>query len=279
MSLTSCLKTVLNEYLILSNRAWNSFISLSLKSPNTFIFVCASFMSMAFCLNDSVMIASIVFFWDSVKPNLDTLSDINVCVDCNTELIIDRLVAVVLTSFSAKTWFIKSANNLPEIAKGAISSISRNWFFSFLSFSFNTTSNSFCFLSSSKLIALPSRINLSCNCIDSVLYCWIWLSTFSRSLSLSLICASMHTTLFCNLSNFALLTVEPALFLNFKRKFSRFRLMSSYFFMPKTSLYAVLKRRFSSNDLTSAMFTIFSASKKKNLAISLDKIKSFIKIS
>lgn len=52
-----------------------------------------------------------------------------------------------------------------------------------------------------------------------------------------------------------------------------------YLLIPKTSAYARLNFRLSAMVLISARETIFSASNKKNLAISLGRIKSLIKIS
>ena len=237
ISFTSCLNKVLKEYLILSNKAWNSFDSLSLKSTNTLIAAASSTdVSTILFAKASAIILSTACFWSSVSLSSDTPSVIWVCVNWRAAFMAARLATVVLIFFSAITCVIRSVNNLPEIANGATSNISRNWLFNLESFSFNAISNSFCFLRSSTLIALPSRISRSCNWTASALYCWIWLSTLSRSSSFVLICASKLSTPAWSLSNLALLAVEPALFRNLRRRFSRFLLMSSYFFIPKTSL-------------------------------------------
>ncbi len=106
------------------------------------------------------------------------------------------------------------------------------------------------------------------------------------SLSLFIILLFKSSTIFwissdslSSLSSLFLSLMSDDFLLNLILKFSRLFLRSSYFFIPNTSLYAVLNFLFSSSVFNSARETIFSESKKKNFAISFDSMKSLMKIS
>ncbi|MPM96174.1 hypothetical protein SDC9_143332 [bioreactor metagenome] len=142
-----------------------------------------------------------------------------------------------------------------------------------------TATTSSCLFKSSIVIPFPSLISCICNLSLSFLKDNSFSSSSAVSLSLSTIPACKY---FCLVSK-AVSLLRPSISSDFlrkrKRRFSRFLFKSSYFFTPRTSLYAEHNLLFSSMVFVSASVTIFSESKKKKRATSLFKIKSLINTS
>ena len=229
-------------------------------------------------LKDCSIIASSILFCCS-ESNPAAPANIALWAVCIAVTSVSELTSFDLDTCSLSACFCTSHNSLPDMTKGAISIISLNFALRVLSFSFKVLTKSLKRASSSMLIALPSLINFSCKESFSALSIVIWLSMDIADASFSEISPSIIFISLVSFSNLFWLIILPAFFLNLILRFSRFLLISSYFLIPRTSLYAELNLRFSSSDFTSARFTIFSASKRKKVAIFLERIKSLMNIS
>ncbi len=133
--------------------------------------------------------------------------------------------------------------------------------------------------SSSTVIRLPALINFSWISRESLFFSFLFSLSSPIFLWFSSIRPSHVSTSASNCFSWPFSIALADSWRSVSCKFSSSFFMSSYFLIPKTSEYARLKFLRCSAVFTSAKLTIFSASKKKNFAISIGMINSRIKIS